>query len=131
MSFSKKNVLECDLLEDLTLVEESKPVSSPVDDLKLVSTPVEDLKPDPIKFTEYKTLDNTFLQKNNVKLYGAESDIYDIINDFLQENQSEEAFYIVDLGEIVNSYNTWIRLLPDVTPYYAIKCNPNPVIMEA
>jgi len=83
------------------------------------------------KFTEFKTLDNTFLQKYDVKLYGSDIDIYSIINDFLQENQSEEAFYIVDLGEVVNAYNTWIRLLPIVEPYYAVKCNPNPVIMEA
>jgi len=77
-----------------------------------------------------KTLDNALLQKYEVKLYGSDRDTYDIINDYLQENQSEEAFYIVDLGEIVNSYNNWIKLLPDVKLYYAVKCNPNPVIIE-
>ena len=50
-----------------------------------------------------KTLDNGFLQKYDVTLYGSESDNYTIINDFLQENQSEEAFYIIDLGEILNA----------------------------
>jgi ornithine decarboxylase len=83
------------------------------------------------KYTEMKTLDNCFLQKYDVKLYGSDKDNYDIINDFLQENQSEEAFYIIDLGEIVKSYNNWIRLLPDVKPFYAVKCNSNPVILEA
>ena len=78
-----------------------------------------------------KTLDNGFLQKYDVKLYGSDVDNYNIINDFLQENQSEEAFYIIDLGEIVNAYNNWIRLIPDVKLYYAVKCNPNPVILEA
>uniref|UniRef100_A0A6C0E885 ornithine decarboxylase n=1 Tax=viral metagenome TaxID=1070528 RepID=A0A6C0E885_9ZZZZ len=83
------------------------------------------------KYTEMKTLDNGFLQKYDVKLYGSDKDNYDIINDFLQENQSEEAFYIIDLGEIVKSYNNWIRMMPDVKPFYAVKCNPNPVILEA
>ena len=83
------------------------------------------------KYTEMKTLDNCFLQKYDVKMYGSDKDNYDIINDFLQENQSEEAFYIIDLGEIVKSYNNWIRLLPDVKPFYAVKCNSNPVILEA
>ena len=78
-----------------------------------------------------KTLDNGFLQKYDVTLYGSEVDNYSIINDFLQENQSEEAFYIIDLGEIVSAYNNWIRLLPQVKLYYAVKCNPNPVILEA
>ena len=82
------------------------------------------------KYNEMKTLDNALLQKYEVKLYGSDRDTYDIINDFLQQNQSEEAFYIVDLGEIVNSYNNWIKLLPDVKLYYAVKCNPNPVILD-
>lgn len=83
------------------------------------------------KFAEYKTLDNSFLQKYDVELYGSDVDIYGIINDFLQDNQSEEAFYIVDLGEIVSAYNNWVRLLPNVRLFYAVKCNPNPVILEA
>lgn len=78
----------------------------------------------------YKTVDNALLQKYDVKLYGSDRDTYDIINDFLEDNQSERAFYIVDLGAIVHSYNEWTRLLPDVKPYYAMKCNPNPVILE-
>jgi len=83
------------------------------------------------KSSEIKVLDNSLLQKYEVKLYGSDRDTYDIINDFLEDNQSERAFYIIDLGALTNSFNTWMRLLPDVHPYYAVKCNPNPVILEA
>jgi diaminopimelate decarboxylase len=83
------------------------------------------------KYNEMKTLDNALLQRYEAKLYGSDRDTYDIINDFLEDNQSERAFYIIDLGEIVNSYSTWMRLLPNVHPYYAVKCNPNPVILDA
>ena len=76
------------------------------------------------------TIDNALLQKYEVKLYGSDRDTYDIINDFLEDNQSERAFYIIDLGEITTSYSTWTRLLPDVKPYYAVKCNPNPVLLD-
>ena len=82
------------------------------------------------KYTEIKSLDNALLQKYNVKLYGSDRDTYDIINDYLEDNQSEQAFYIVDLGELVESFSLWSRLLPDVKPYYAVKCNPNPVMLE-
>jgi len=85
----------------------------------------------PDKSLEFKVLDNSFLQKYDVKLYGSDRDTYDIINDFLEENQSERAFYIIDLGQLTNSFSNWMRCLPDVHPYYAIKCNPNPVILEA
>ena len=81
-------------------------------------------------FTEIKSLDNALLQKYDVKLYGSDRDTYNIINDFLEDNQSERAFYIINLGALTNSYTNWIRLLPNVHPYYAVKCNPNPVILE-
>lgn len=85
-----------------------------------------------IFMSEYiTTLDNALLQKYEVKLYGSDYDMYDIINDFLEENHSERAFYIIDLGEITKAFTTWINLLPNVKPYYAIKCNPNPVILDA
>lgn len=82
--------------------------------------------------SEYiKTLDNSLFEKYKVKLYGSDYDIYDIINDHLEDNQSEKAFYLIDLGEITKSYTNWINLLPDVKPYYAVKCNPNPVLLES
>ena len=84
-----------------------------------------------IKFTEIKTLDNSLLQKYDVKLYGSDKETYDIINDFLEDNQSERAFYIINLGALSTLYNNWLRLLPIVKPYYAVKCNPNPVILDA
>jgi ornithine decarboxylase len=90
-----------------------------------------EVKQNEIKFTEIKTLDNSLLQKYDVKLYGSDKDTYNIINDFLEDNQSERAFYIINLVALTDSYNNWLRLLPNVKPYYAVKCNPNPVILDA
>lgn len=82
--------------------------------------------------TEFSTnLDNALLQKYDVKLYGSNYNMYDIINDFLEENQCERAFFLIDLGELTKSYVNWIKLLPDVKPFYAIKCNPNNIILKA
>jgi len=81
--------------------------------------------------TELKNLDHALLQKHGVRLYGSHVDMYDIINDFLEDNRSEQAFYVIDLGELTSSLARWHTLLPMVKPYYAIKCNPNPVILEA
>jgi len=77
-----------------------------------------------------KPLDNSLLQKYDVRPYGSDCDIYDIINDFLEENQSERAFYIIDLGEVLKAYMMWVNLLPNVKPYYAVKSNPNPVLLD-
>jgi ornithine decarboxylase len=77
-----------------------------------------------------KPLDNALLQKYDVRYYGSDCDIYDIINDFLQETQSERAFYIIDLGKILEAYMNWVNLLPNIKIFYAIKSNPNPVLLE-
>ncbi len=75
-------------------------------------------------------MDNALLQKHDVALYGSDYDIYDIINDFLEDNPSDRAFYIIDVAQIVHAYKTWMRLLPEVQPFYAMKCNPNPIVLE-
>ena len=80
--------------------------------------------------SESKPLDNALLQKHDVRPYGSDYTIYDIIGDFLTEGQSEKPFYIIDLAELVSAYQRWVNLLPNVKPYYAVKCNPNPVLIE-
>ena len=75
------------------------------------------------------SIDNQILEKYNVKLYSNEYTTYDIINDFLKNNQNEQPFYIIDIGEIIKAYEKWIVNFPTITPYYAVKCNPNPVLL--
>ena len=76
------------------------------------------------------SLENHILEKYNIKLYNNDYTIYDIINDFLKNNQNEQPFYIIDIGEIINAYDKWITCFPNIKPYYAVKCNPNPVILH-
>jgi len=77
------------------------------------------------------SLDNALLQSHGVRLYGSDKSNFDIINDIIENNGSEQPFYVVDLGEIVSAVARWRELLPMVTPYYAVKCNPNHVMLEA
>lgn len=41
------------------------------------------------------------------------------------------AFYVVDLEVLVARYQAWRATLPCVEPHYAVKCNPNPVLLRA
>lgn len=70
------------------------------------------------------------IQEHDVKIFKEGDDIYDIIASTLEGNVSEEAFYIVDIGKVIRQYERWQRLLPNVKPYYAVKSNPNPVILK-
>lgn len=70
------------------------------------------------------------VQENNIKLFNLDDDICDVISTVLEGNVSEEAFYIVDIGNVIRQYEKWTEMLPNVKPYYAVKCNPNPVILK-
>ena len=56
------------------------------------------------------------------------TDIYDVINHFLEHHQSDQPFFIVNLSEIVKKINLWREHLPNVDAFYAIKCNPDDVV---
>ena len=40
------------------------------------------------------------------------------------------AFYVIDLERVKNQLALWRKCLPQSRPYYAVKCNPDPVIWE-
>lgn len=72
-----------------------------------------------------------FLVNENIKIYKKDEDIYDIINSVLESfAKSEESFFVVDFGKIIRQYEKWNELLPQVEPFYAVKCNPNPLIIK-
>jgi ornithine decarboxylase len=74
--------------------------------------------------------DVSILQEYNVKVYKKDEDTFDIINNILEGNLSEEAFYIVDIGKVIKQVQKWNDLLPCVKPHYAVKCNPNTLILK-
>lgn len=43
---------------------------------------------------------------------------------------AEDAFFVVDLNSVVDRLRLWKTLLPDVTPYYAVKCNPDAMLLS-
>lgn len=42
----------------------------------------------------------------------------------------QDAFYIVNLAHVVRQHERWLKEMPRVTPYYAVKCNGNRKILE-
>ena len=46
------------------------------------------------------------------------------------DNEKKFPFYICDLATVVKKYYQWIKNLPKVKPFYAIKCNNDPVVIK-
>uniref|UniRef100_A0A6M2DSV2 ornithine decarboxylase n=1 Tax=Xenopsylla cheopis TaxID=163159 RepID=A0A6M2DSV2_XENCH len=42
----------------------------------------------------------------------------------------EEAFYVCDIGDIVKKYQLWKEHMPRVKPFYAVKCNDSPIVLD-
>lgn len=48
----------------------------------------------------------------------------------LGREDPDDAFYIVDLADVLLKHKKWVSLLPRVEPFYAMKCNFDPVILK-
>jgi len=46
------------------------------------------------------------------------------------KEDKHEAFFVADMGDVVNKYNNWVAMLPRVEPFYAVKCNDNPAVLS-
>ncbi|KAF2720650.1 hypothetical protein K431DRAFT_320879 [Polychaeton citri CBS 116435] len=42
----------------------------------------------------------------------------------------EDAFFVADLGDVYRQHLRWKSHLPRVTPHYAVKCNPDPMVLR-
>ncbi|KAL1746362.1 pyridoxal-dependent decarboxylase [Schizophyllum fasciatum] len=46
------------------------------------------------------------------------------------EADAERAFFVADLGQVALQHERWITALPEVHPFYAVKCNPDPYVLR-
>ncbi|KAK1219460.1 Ornithine decarboxylase [Marasmius sp. AFHP31] len=46
------------------------------------------------------------------------------------EVDAEKAFFVADLSKVYNQYQRWVACFPEIKPYYAVKCNPDPYVLR-
>ena len=47
----------------------------------------------------------------------------------ISENDLDAPFYIADLGAVEKRFRLWQKLLPRIEPRYAVKCNPDEILL--
>lgn len=67
---------------------------------------------------------------NDIHLASGCSSVGDMIRRYTVDKRQEDAFYVVDLQDIILKHHKWVTELPRVTPYYAVKCNSSKVVLE-
>uniref|UniRef100_A0A8D8U949 ornithine decarboxylase n=1 Tax=Cacopsylla melanoneura TaxID=428564 RepID=A0A8D8U949_9HEMI len=58
------------------------------------------------------------------------NDPFHVMKSIIMSGMKEDAFYVLDIGEIVRKYEEWKVKLPRVEPYYAVKCNDSQMVLE-
>lgn len=46
------------------------------------------------------------------------------------ESDQENAFFVGDLGEVFRQHLRWKSLLPRIEPFFAVKCNPDTMVLK-
>jgi ornithine decarboxylase len=54
----------------------------------------------------------------------------ELIDHKIKLGTHDESFLVTDLTCVVEQFDQWQTLLPMVEPFYAVKCNPDPVIIK-
>ncbi|CAL8086799.1 unnamed protein product [Orchesella dallaii] len=57
-------------------------------------------------------------------------DIKQLATDLIHDHKLEEPFFVCDIGEIIKKHVDWIHYMPRVRPFYAVKCNDSPLVLE-
>ncbi|KAF3826347.1 hypothetical protein GH733_008872 [Mirounga leonina] len=57
-------------------------------------------------------------------------DILDQKINEVSSSDDKDAFYVADLGDILKKHLRWLKALPRVTPFYAVKCNDSRTIVK-
>jgi ornithine decarboxylase len=53
----------------------------------------------------------------------------EFVNNKIASEDPDLPFFVVSLSKVLAQAKEWEQRLPRVTPFYAMKCNPNPVIL--
>ena len=52
------------------------------------------------------------------------------IRKLIDDPKTPDAFHVIDIGRVVERFSLWKNNLTEVSAYYAVKTNPDPIILE-
>ena len=65
-----------------------------------------------------------------VDLFSYDNNVSSYIKYLIKNNKVAGSFRVTNISLIERQVMLWKRQLPDIAPYYAVKCNPDPVILN-
>lgn len=73
---------------------------------------------------------NEMLADQAVAVFDRELDALTVARDLAATKEGTEAFFVMDVDRVRTRLCEWRALLPRVAPFYALKCNTDPVLVK-
>ncbi|XP_046737484.1 ornithine decarboxylase 1-like [Diprion similis] len=67
---------------------------------------------------------------DEVRVIDDTEDNFTYIEKIIKSNEQEDAFYVLDVGDVAKQHRKWLSTIPRVEPHFAIKCNPNETVIK-
>ncbi|XP_065874635.1 ornithine decarboxylase-like [Euphorbia lathyris] len=85
-----------------------------------------------VDFNGLKAISTTAkLKDEEIIRISGQSGLNSMIRSISDNQEQPEPFYILDLAVVLKLMEKWNQSLPNVTPFYAVKCNPEPALLLA
>ncbi|HMX31723.1 MAG TPA: hypothetical protein PKC66_05760, partial [Leptospiraceae bacterium] len=73
----------------------------------------------------------SMINENNIRMYDDEEyTMTDVIKSVIESRASLSSFFLLDIGAIFRKYKLWMRHLPNVKMFYAVKCNSDKLLLH-
>jgi len=73
----------------------------------------------------------SMIDEYNIKMFDdIEYNMNDVIKNIIETKASSNSIFIIDIGAIFRRYKLWMTHLPKVQMFYAVKCNPDKLLLN-
>ena len=57
--------------------------------------------------------------------------LQDVVKQLAACSVNNEPFFLLDIGDVYRKHQQWVDHLPTVEPFYAVKCNSDPLVLQS
>jgi len=84
----------------------------------------------PIDFSNDCAVPENEMDVTKIHVLEPGKEMWDVVHQLANNVEQEEAFYVLDVGDVIRKHKEWKLKLPRVQPFYAVKCNDSRIVLE-
>jgi len=73
----------------------------------------------------------SMINEHNIRMYDQEEyTMIHVIENIIETRASLNSFFLIDIGPIFRRYKLWMQHMPRIKIFYAVKCNPDKLLLN-